>query len=142
MYFRSNISLIVFQQNTIVNFPFQEIFQILRTLKLLFEHHYSIIESQNIHNIQIFKVILRHQDRPFLVKIFDDSCSFLEARASHGPGPSVTESLVHSFTRSLTLQQIYHLYSPYSPIWSQMVPYGPLWSSMVCCGPLWYPMVL
>ena len=55
---------------------------------------------------------------------------FLEVRASHGPGPSVT--------RSLTLQHIFVLYSPYSPIWDNT---GSLWSCMVPYGPIQFPMI-
>ena len=51
---------------------------------------------------------------------------FLEARASHGPGMSVTRSVTRSFGHTLA-----DLYSEqpflvlYSVIWSLMAPYGP-----------------
>ena len=47
----------------------------------------------------------------------------LEARASHGPGPSVTRS-------------VGPIMVSYGPLWSSIFPYGPLWSLLVVYGPL------
>ena len=54
---------------------------------------------------------------------------FLEARATHGPGLSVTESV----GQSVCLQ----IFVPYGQVWSHMVPYGPLWSCMAPYGSVW-----
>ena len=53
---------------------------------------------------------------------------FLEARASHGPGMSVTRSLGHTLADLCSVQPFIVLYSP---IWSCMVPYALLWSRRV-----------
>ena len=77
------------------------------------------------------------------------AATFLEARASHGPGPSVTQSVGRShFSISLFYIASIVPYGPvcspvvpYGSLWSSMGPYGSLWSSMVLYGPLWSSMV-
>ena len=68
---------------------------------------------------------------------------FLEAKASHGPGLSVTRLVSHLAGRSHFSRSLFYIAHivPYDPLWSSMVPYGTLWSSFAPYGPLCSSMV-